>query len=262
MQYYLALLISLLSILIGPSRINAQNLDSLIIAGKQELNLAVRKWQETDLLKARAYFERLATAQPKSVWAHYYVALADYRLISFYFTKESEKQKEKHIDDAIERLKKAIEIDPACSEAYSLLGSVYGQKITNMFNAMLYGSKSSAAIENGLKLEPENPRAWLIAGISSYYKPESFGGGAPKALEQLETAVRYFNTWQSAGPQMPEWGHDEAYAWMGIAHIKTNQLEQANTDFQKALAINPHNAWVLRQLLPALKKKQAETTHH
>ena len=87
----------------------AARIDSFIIKGKQQLYYARNTWKEHDLFMARAYFERLVNNPNYSWLIHYYIALADHRLVSFYFSKEDKDNAKKFIDDGIEHLKSCIE---------------------------------------------------------------------------------------------------------------------------------------------------------
>ncbi|MCS3785375.1 tetratricopeptide repeat protein [Salinibacter ruber] len=56
---------------------------------------------------------------------------------------------------------------------------------------------------------------------------------------------------------MPSWGHAEAHAWVGVAHMEAERYDPARTAFETALDLNPDYGWVRSVLLPRLEK-QAE----
>ena len=238
---------------------SAVNLDSLIIQGKAQLFDACNKWTEIHLLNARAYFERLLMKQSDSWLVQYYIGLADYRLTSFYFSKNKKDKAKKYIDEGIKYLQLAIETKENFSEAHCLLSSLYGNKIaTNPFLCMTLGPKSGMEMGKAKKIEPKNPRNYLIAGWSAYFTPKLFGGGKNKAKKNFEQAIAYFDSFKVDNPVLPDWGHEEAYAWLGIVQVEMDEFVEAEANYKKAIEINHDYDWVHHALLPDLKKKMAE----
>ena len=82
-----------------------------------------------------------------------------------------------------------------------------------------------------------------------------FGGDKEQALEKFKKATRLAEQESVNDPLKPSWGHAEAYAWIGIAHMNAERYDQARTAFEKALQINPDYGWVRYRLLPRLKKQ-------
>jgi len=234
------------------------NIDSLIIQGKQQLQQATNKWTDADLLGARAYFERLLMDDSKNWLVRYYIGLVDYRLVSYSFSKQDKDQAKQFIEDGIDHLQQCIESKEDFAEAHSLLGSMYGNKIAvNPFSAMTLGPKSGKEMDKAMELEPKNPRNYLIAGWSAYFTPKLFGGGQEKGKHYFEQATVFFDSFKVTDPTLPDWGHDEAYAWLGMAQMETEEFEAAKTNFDRALEINPDNNWVKYVLLPQLNSKMA-----
>lgn len=232
------------------------NIDSLIIQGKQQLQQATNKWTVEDLLQVRAYFERLLMDGSKSWLVRYYIGLVDYRLVSYYFSKQDKEKSKQYIEDGIDQLQQCIESNEGFAEAHSLLSSLYGNKIAiSPFSAMILGPKSGKEMGKAMELEPKNPRNHLIAGLSAYFTPKMFGGGKEKAKNYFEQTIAYFDSFKVIDPIMPDWGHDEAYAWLGVAQVEDEQFESAGNNFNRALEINPEYGWVKYVLLPDLQKK-------
>jgi tetratricopeptide (TPR) repeat protein len=256
------LLIICFIIFIIPFSIFSQSnndIDSLIIQGKKQLHFSLHKWTESNLLNSRAYFERLLMSQPDSWLAHYYVGLADSRLVSFYFSQENKEKAKNFINDGIEHLRLVIEKKEDFAEAHSLLSSLYGNKIgTNPMLGMTLGPKSGMEMGKAMSLQPKNPRNYLIAGWSAFFTPKMFGGGKKKAKKNFEQAVAYFDSFTVTHPTLPDWGKEEAYAWLGQVNTELKEFEAAELNFKKALKIKPDYGWVLHALLPDLKKKASE----
>lgn len=72
-----------------------------------------------------------------------------------------------------------------------------------------YGAEASSALEDGMKLDPNNPRLYYLQAMSVYGTPEQFGGGKQKAKPLFEKAVALFKTF-TLKPLYPNWGQKEA----------------------------------------------------
>ncbi len=252
------LIIAVLCSLVLTSVIMAQEqpVDSLIIQGKKMLNATLTNWNEQELMQARAYFERLLPGENYAWLIHYYVGFADYRLISYYFSKNQQDRAERFIEDGIDHLKKSVELKEDFAEAHSLLSSIYGNKIAvSPMKAITLGPKSGSAMSKAVKIDPDNPRTHLIAGQSAYFTPKLFGGGKDKAKAELEKSIQLFKTFKVASPLYPEWGHEEAYSWLGLVYADQENFETAVINYQHALEINPDYGWVKFVLLPQAEKQ-------
>ena len=191
------------------------SIDSFIIKGKQQLHQALNTWTEPSLLAARAFFERLQTDSTYPWLIHYYIALADYRLVSFYFSQQHQENAKKFIDDGIEHSLTCLNLKADFAEANSLLSSLYGNKIgADPMLGMTLGPKSGTMMAKAMKLEPHNPRTQLISGWSAYFTPKMWGGGKDKARKHFQQAIAYYDSFKVEDPLLPDLGHEEAYAWL------------------------------------------------
>ena len=232
------------------------NLDSLIIDGKVLLRESFIQWTEVDLLNARAYFERLLITAPDSWLTHYYIGLADFRLVSFCFSQNEQDKALKYIDNGIEHLKNCIQLNENFAEAHNLLSSLYGNKIgVKPLYGMVLGPKAGMAIGKAMSLAPDNPRNYLISGQSAYFTPRMFGGSKKKAKEHYIKAIAYFESNEIENPVLPDWGYEEAYVWLGMVNEHFGENDEALNNYNKALEINPDYGWVSEYLLPKLKNK-------
>ena len=55
----------------------------------------------------------------------------------------------------------------------------------------------------------------------------------------------------------PAWGREEAWIWLGQLFEEQKKWDDAKQAYQKALEIQPNNAWVKATLLPELDKRKA-----
>ena len=232
----------------------AQSADSLIISGKQMLQVGENAGDLDAMYAARATFERALADTSLAAWGHYYIALADYRIAGL-LEGESKDQASEHLKVAVEHLKKATEIDPQAAEAYALLSSAYGLQIgLSPMKTMLLGPRVGKASQKAKQLAPDNPRVVLSAAISDFNTPKMFGGSKEKGLQGFQRAAELFAQEEPTDPIRPVWGHREAYAWLGIAYQGQGELESARAAFEKALEIDPDFGWVKYWLLPELEK--------
>jgi len=251
---------SLLAILlfILPATTAAQPVDSLLARGKMLLDRGTTTGDVAALQQARSLFERATAVDSLAAYSHYYLALADYRLIDVV----EDDQGERYIDDAAKYLEAALDRREGWTEANALLSLVYGRKAgQGMFSGMRYGPKASSRLDDAKGAAPDNPRVLLADGISLLNKPSMWGGDEELGLKRLQEAVRQFeqratSTSETTSPSSnslePTWGHAEAYAWIGIAHAKADRHDEARTAFQQALSERPEYAWVEKVLMPKL----------
>ena len=73
---------------------------------------------------------------------------------------------------------------------------------------MSYGQQASTALQEGMKLDPANPRLCYLQGMSVFNTPEQFGGGKDKAKPIFEKAIELFNA-EKSKPMYPHWGKKE-----------------------------------------------------
>ncbi len=233
--------------------VHAQSPDELIHKGKAMIESALKQSEPTELFNARAHFERLLTAKQHETLAHYYLAYCDYRYVTAYAQRENsgKDQSEKYLDDAITHLEVAIKANDKFAEAHALLASCYGQKIgKNSMLGMMLGPKSGASMYTALKLEPENPRILMLDAISKYFTPAMFGGDKDLALAGFKRSAEIFEKQTKTSAIQPDWGHAEAYAWIGLAYLDQNKKTEAKPALERALAIDPDFGWVKQVLYP------------
>ncbi len=243
----------ILILMIITTPLAAQSIDSLIIQGKTQLQQAVNAWQEPDLLQARAHFERLLTSAERNELVRYYIALADLRLTIYYIGVKNNDKAKQLVDEGIDYIKQTIELNADFADGHSLLSSLYGNKIgLNPIMGMVLGPKSGKAMERAMEIDAKNPRNHLIAGQSAFYTPKMFGGGKEKAKTSFERAIELYDSVKIADPLAPDWGYEEAYAWLGIYYKEQKNKARATELFKQALMINPEFGWVRNILLPSV----------
>ena len=76
---------------------------------------------------------------------------------------------------------KAVALKPDNAEYYRLLGTLYGQAVTDVMCGLSYGAKAKDAINKAVERPPNPPWSTSARGVGNYYLPAQLGGGA-KAL--------------------------------------------------------------------------------
>lgn len=231
-----------------------ENVNKLILEARNDFYNSVKSFDTQKIIEAEHRFERILYIDDKSYITHYYIALIDEQIV--HSIRNDSKLKTQYIDKAIDHLEKCIEINKDFSEAYILLAGVYGVMMSiDRTAAVSLSSKAANALKTAMKLDNNNPRAYLVAGRSAFYTPEVFGGGIKKAKEYINRSIELFETYKSPDPVYPVWGFDEAYAYSGQIAAQENLLVDARNDYLKALEINPYNSYVKYYLLPLLEHK-------
>lgn len=236
------------------SALLAQTFDDYIVENKYKMNQATNYGDKNELAHTRQLFERMLTMKQKEWLVHYYIALANQNLT--YFVRDDQEQQAKLIDDAIEHLDIALQSNKKFAEAWILLANMYGLKIgVESENTINLSKKQKKAIKTATKMEPDNPRLYLVSGRSAYFVPKAFGGGLEKAKADLRKALDLFSSYRAPSEIYPQWGEDETYVWLGQIAVKEDSLQLAEYYYQQALKINPEYKWVANYLLPTLQKK-------
>jgi tetratricopeptide (TPR) repeat protein len=231
--------------------------DSLLRRAKSLLREATDNGSIDSLQQARALAERATNGSAHRALAHYYVGLADYRMLN-QFSEDDEKRRERTLKDAISHLQRATKIDAEMADAWALLTGCYGQMMgMHPMRSMSLGPKANEAMKKAKTLAPKNPRVWIISGTQDYFTPSMFGGDKEQALQKFKKAARLAEQESVDDPLMPDWGHAEAHAWIGIAHMNAERYDRARTAFETALDLNPNYGWVKSALLPELEKRQS-----
>jgi tetratricopeptide (TPR) repeat protein len=207
------------------------------------------------LKQARVDLLRLLSVAPVADTApiRYAVAYADWRQSNN--PAVPAKEQDSLLDEAESQLKDLLKAQPQSAEALALLSSVYGIKIAHSpIKGMLLGSRSSAAIDNAVKLEPNNPRVLISKGVGKFNAPGMFGGSEKEAEALLRQAIAQLAA-QPADKVFPAWGRFDAHAWLGQVLAKKGDRDGARAEYAKALEVAPQSGWVKFVLIPALDKR-------
>lgn len=221
---------------------------------------AANEGDVADLRSARAGALRAVVAVPPGVspaLAHYTLAYADYRLAADSRVDGTEQRG--FADEAEQHLREAIRLNDRFADAYGLLSSTLGLKISwaaSVEAKMAMGPSSAAALERGMSLEPDSPRLLIISGIAYLRRPAEYGGDPERAEALFRRAAILLDTARDSA--WPAWGRFDAHAWLGQALARRGDTAGSRDEYNKALAIAPGASWVKDVLIPALGKHEME----
>jgi hypothetical protein len=197
--------ISLIALCLITVAVQAQTNEKFVKAMEKALSgLDTLKTSDQWIQSANA-FERIALKEPKEWLPAYYVALA-YDM-AFNLTTDASKQ-ELMAASADNFIKKAEALNPDNSEIMVLKCMVSGLfiRLNPMINGQKFGPLAQQQLEKAFALDPENPRAYMQAGITLYFTPAQWGGDKVKGKELLEQAAVKYAAFKPASSIHPNWG--------------------------------------------------------
>ncbi len=147
-------------------------------------------------------FERIGDAE-KTQWLPYYyagLALATAGWNDQNIDKDANSTKINTLCD------KAAALDNN-SEIYALrnMSATQQMMVDPQTRWQIYGVQAAKDLDEGLKLNPDNPRLYYLRGESIFNTPVAFGGGKEKAKPLFEKAIALFKS-DKPQPLYPNWG--------------------------------------------------------
>src|SRR4051794_7194602 len=158
-----------------------------------QANLALLDSAKTvqDLTAVSAAFERIGDAE-KTQWLPYYYAGLSIAQIGW-------------MDQKADKDKNAAQIKALCDKAEAIAKNSEIYTLRNMAatQQMLVdpqtrwqtsGMEAARALQEGMQLDPNNPRLYYLQGMSLFNTPEQFGGGKAKAKPVFEKALALYKS--------------------------------------------------------------------
>lgn len=162
-----------------------------------------------ELLALSAAFERIADAEKTKWLPYYYAALAQVNAAYMMNMQKPDASKSDPMADKAEALLgKAEALAKDNSEIYVLKKMIATLRMMAdpMNRYMTYGPKAEEALQTALKLNPENPRAYLLQGQDKFFTPEQFGGSKEEAKKLFQLSGQKFESFKPATSLDPNWG--------------------------------------------------------
>ena len=158
-----------------------------------------------------ASFERIGDAEKTQWLPYYYAALAQVNA-GYSFTRGNmggmTEQLDPVADKAEQLMNKAEALSKDNSEIYLVKKMIASLRMMAdpMTRYMQYGPKAQEALETAKKLNPENPRIYLLEGQDKYFTPEQYCGSKTEAKKLFEQALEKFSAFKPASSLDPVWG--------------------------------------------------------
>ncbi|TCJ18814.1 hypothetical protein EPD60_03370 [Flaviaesturariibacter flavus] len=156
-------------------------------------------------------FERIAEAEKTQWQPYYYAALAKVNagMLQMNGLRGGIADKIDPMADKAEALlDKAEALSKDNSEIWVVRKMIASMRMIAdpMSRYMTYGPKAAEALAMARKLNPENPRIYLLEGQDKFFTPEQFGGSKTEAKKLFETALEKYNGFKPADALAPNWG--------------------------------------------------------
>ena len=156
-------------------------------------------------------FERIAMAEKNQWLPYYYAALAQVNMGIMMMGGKmgGDAGKIDPIADKAEALiTQADGLNPNNSEIYIVkkMVATLRMMVDPMNRYMQYGPAAQQALETAKKLNPENPRVYLLEGQDKFFTPEQFGGSKAAAKLLFAQALQKFESFRPASSIDPVWG--------------------------------------------------------
>jgi len=157
-------------------------------------------------LDLEASFERIANAEKTQWLPYYYAGLCE----TLYGFRDQKADKDAIGNKALELAGKADAIQKNDeTQAVYYMAYIVQMLVDPQNRYMTYGANASKALAEGLQINPNNPRLYLLKGQGLLNTPEFVGGGKTVAKPILEKALALFET-DKPQPLYPKWGKDQA----------------------------------------------------
>lgn len=253
------LLLFIVALALNLNSAKADDFTDAMLKAKKNLQTAMNTYDEKALIKVRGEFERILQLKKQEWIVNYFIAVVDYSLAyaAMGEAKQDKEKLKKYTESGLSNLEKSILVRDDFSDSYIL-------KYALNFNRWVYEqdkmadimAQSSEAKEKAEKLDPENPRFYLMDGMSTYYMPEAFGGGAKKSTPIFEKSMEMFNKRVEKEAYYPDWGKDLAYGFLAMSYTKRDDdgdKKKATDILEKAIKEYPDSSF-----LKGYIKKQLE----
>jgi tetratricopeptide (TPR) repeat protein len=199
------------------------------------LELARNQQDRPTLEKLAAEAGGAAAKAPNDAEAQYRAALVYSYLAEVANELHDRKGGRAAAEQGIKAAEKAISMK-GDAESYRVLGTLYGQAVTDIMSGLSYGPKAKDAINKAVEKAPKSSAMYVARGVGTYYLPSQLGGGAKLALADFQKAIDL------------DAKNAEAYLWLGLSLRKENRDAEARKAFEKSLELNPTRVWTKQQL--------------
>ncbi len=194
--------------LAATTMVHAQS-DKYATAMQQNFTLMDSAKTTADFAAVSAAFERIGDAE-KTQWLPYYYAGLSLTIPAWAdpnVDKDANSEKIKSFCDKADALT-GDNADKAEIEAVRNMAATQQMMVDPQSRWQTYGMEAGATLQQGMQLDPNNPRLYYLQGMSLFGTPVQFGGGKDKAKPVFEKALALFKAAQPK-PMYPHWGQQQ-----------------------------------------------------
>lgn len=201
--------------LLFASAIFSQTSDKFTAAMQSKLALMDSARDVSSLKDLSAAFERIADAEKTQWLPYYYAALCNVNAGNVAMTAggtvsmgNNSDKTDPLADKAEELLNKAEALSKDNSEIFVVKKMIATLRLMGdpMNRYMTYGPEGTQALETAKKLNPDNPRIYMLEGMDKFYTPEQFGGSKEEAKKLFQEALQKYASFKPESNIHPNWG--------------------------------------------------------
>jgi hypothetical protein len=158
-----------------------------------------------DMQQTANQLERIAAAEAGQWLPAYWTA---YCYIQMSFKEKEDQRKDQYLDQADKFLQKAEAINAGNDEILVLKAYAAQSRISinGMTRYRTYGKIFDECLEKARKINPDNPRIYLLEGQMLYHTPVIFGGGKSNACPKLKQSLEKYAKVTPLSSISPDWG--------------------------------------------------------
>ena len=168
-------------------------------------------------------FERIADAEKNQWLAYYYAAYCNASAGTIagaggdMMAAKADKT-DPYADKADKQIKKAAELAKNNSEIFIVKKMIATLRMLGdpMNRYMTYGPEAQAMLDEAKKLNPDNPRVYILEGQDKYFTPEQFGGSKEEAKVLFEKAQKLYETFKPETNIHPNWGKSQVAYFLSL----------------------------------------------
>lgn len=166
-------------------------------------------------------FERVADAEKTQWLPYYYAALSRLNVANFQMGGEMGDNTaiaDPAADKADELLTKVLALTKENSETWIIKKMIASMRMmaNPMQRYMQYGPIAAAALATAKKMDPNNPRVYLLEAQDKYYTPAQFGGSKEEAKKLFTKVLELSKTFKPETTLHPNWGATTAAYFLSL----------------------------------------------
>ena len=216
-------IIFILTAVLGTSFSFAQMPDKFVKAMESKIAMLDSVKTAEGYIDLANAFERIADAEKNQGLAYYYAAYCNASAGTIVgaggdmMAAKADKT-DPYADKADKQIKKAEELMRSNSEIFIVKKMIATLRMLGdpMNRYMMYGPEATAMLEEAKKMNPDNPRVYLLEGQDKYFTPEQFGGNKEEAKIIFEKAQKLFETFKPETSIHPNWGKNQITYFLSL----------------------------------------------